>query len=624
MNFFQTQEAARRKTSLLILYFLIAVALIVAAVYLAVATILLAAQARTAPHGPPGSLWNPQLFVGVTAGTLLLIFLGSLYKINELRSGGEAVALSLGARPINPNTTDLDERVVLNVVEEMAIASGTPVPPVYVLDKEQGINAFAAGNSPRDAVVTVTRGTMETLTRDELQGVVGHEFSHLLNGDMSLDLRLMGALNGILLIALLGYGVLRSVQFSGGSNDENKNTGAIIIALFALGLSLIAIGYVGVFFGRLIKSAVSRQREYLADASSVQFTRNPGGICGALKKIGGLAKGSRIDNANAEAASHMFFANALRASLFEALATHPPLEDRIKRLDPNFDGTYPDVTRVQHTARDLVRAQLAASKEQHAVSIQARAAAGRAPLVGAAAAAAIGFQPAAAVASVGSPSLEHAAYASALVESLPDGLRDAIRDPLGAVATVYALLINAEPGPQRIQVACLAEQGSAVLQEVQRVLPLVRGLSAEMRLPVVSMTVPAIAHLSAAQYDVFRQTVRRLVEADQTITLFEYALQRMLLGHLAARFRTSPPPGVKFNSLAPLIPDCVGLLSTLAHVGQSDEAEAETAFAAGIRTLGIPDGKVALLSIEQSGYKVVDAALDRLALASPEVKGRAL
>ncbi len=335
MNFFQHQEAARRKTGLLVVLFIVAVALIILAVYAAALAFYLT-QMRGL-EGTARSWWVPGVFFPVAIATVILVSLGSLYKIATLRGGGAVVASQLGGSKISPSTQKLNERVLLNVVEEMAIASGVPVPEVYLLDKEKGINAFAAGFTPDDAVIGVTRGCLETLSRDELQGVIAHEFSHILHGDMRLNLRLIGILHGILLLALIGEMLLRSMRYS---RDSKKGGAGIALA----GLALFVIGYVGLFFGKLIKSAVSRQREYLADAAAVQFTRNPGGLGGALKRIGGLAHGSRITEANPETASHLFFGNALRASLLGLMSTHPPLDVRIKRIEPSFDGRFPQVT----------------------------------------------------------------------------------------------------------------------------------------------------------------------------------------------------------------------------------------------------------------------------------------
>ncbi len=336
MDFFTRQESARKHTKLLEVYFVLAVISIVVMVYLVAVIVLNFHGHRTAfRYGGyqettlGGMWWNPKkLFLGVSLGTIAFIFCGSAFKTMQLSGGGSVVAEMLGGRVVNANTSDPDERKLLNVVEEMAIASGTPVPHVYVMEGERGINAFAAGHSTSDMVVCATRGCIKSLTRDELQGVIGHEFSHILNGDMRLNLRLMGLVFGILCLALFGRMLLYA---RGGGRDRNN-------ALPLIGLFLIVIGSAGVFFAKLIKSAISRQREFLADASSVQFTRNPEGLAGALKKVGGC--GSRIEDPNAEDASHFFFANGMAESLSGMFSTHPPLEERIRALEPNWDGKF--------------------------------------------------------------------------------------------------------------------------------------------------------------------------------------------------------------------------------------------------------------------------------------------
>ena len=280
------------------------------------------------------------MFFFVTVGTLSVILLGSLYKISELSSGGEGIALMLGGRAVDPQTTDPAERRLLNVVEEMALASGIPVPPVFIMDHERSINAFAAGYRPGDAVVAVSAGCLRYLNREELQGVMGHEFSHILNGDMRLNLRLIGVVYGILVLAIVGYYLMRSAAYGGRKGSAYA---------FLIGLVLLVLGYLGVFLGNLIKAAVNRQREFLADASSVQFTRYPAGIAGALKKIGGLADGSRIREAHAHEVSHMFFGDAFAGSFFNLLATHPPLAARIRALEPGFDGSFPAFGRCRST-----------------------------------------------------------------------------------------------------------------------------------------------------------------------------------------------------------------------------------------------------------------------------------
>ena len=318
MDFFERQDQARRSTRRLIAYFMLAVILIILSIYIAGITIFFGFNVNADPE-LPFQWWNPDLFLWITGATLCVVVIGSLYKIFALSKGGEVVARWLGGRLIDSSTSDPQERRLLNVVEEMAIASGTPVPSVFLLEEEKSINAFAAGFTPADAVIGVTRGTLQILSREELQGVIAHEFSHILNGDMRLNIRLIGVLNGILVIAMIGYAILRSTRTS----SSKKNGGG---AVLAFGVALLIIGYVGVFFGKFIKSAVSRQREFLADASAVQFTRDPDGIAGALKKIGGLAHGSRIQNPKAEEMSHLFFSDGKhgKASPFLSMRNRKP------------------------------------------------------------------------------------------------------------------------------------------------------------------------------------------------------------------------------------------------------------------------------------------------------------
>src|SRR3954466_11848908 len=337
-DFFQRQSDARRNTKWLVVMFTLAVIGIVGTTMFATALATGAMQERQSyrggRYGRRSFPWESTIMSGVAA--LGLIAGGSLFKIAQLSGGGTVVAERLGGRRVYPNTTDPTERRLLNVVEEMALASGVPVPAVFLLSEEMGINAFAAGHTPSDCVIGVTRGTAQQLTRDQLQGVVAHDFSHILNGDMRLDLRLMGVLYGILLMGLTGRELLRWGAFSGGrsSNSRRDNSG---LYLLAIGLTFMVVGFLGMLFGNLIKAAVSRQREFLADASAVQFTRNPEGIAGALKRIGAAVFGSKLISPRVAEASHMFFAEGF-ASLF---ATHPPLETRIRAIDPDWDGQYP-------------------------------------------------------------------------------------------------------------------------------------------------------------------------------------------------------------------------------------------------------------------------------------------
>ncbi len=514
----------------------------------------------------------------------------------------------LGGRLVHPQTNDPDERRILNVVEEMAIASGTPVPPVYLLDQEDGINAFAAGHSPGDAVVAVTAGCIRRLNRDELQGVVAHEFSHILNGDMRLNLRLMGVLFGILLIGLTGWILFRSsntVVVQSDRDDDRKGVNPLPL----IGLALYIIGYVGFFFGDLIKAAVSRQREYLADASAVQFTRNPEGIAGALKKIGALAEGSTIREPRAEEASHMFFGNAVGSGfgqLFGLLATHPPLVERIRRIDPSFDGDFSRVRFDPPGDEEVVKAR----------SHQPR------PRV-------MTFNPAEAIKGVGTIAPAQLAYATDLLDEIAPTLADAVRDPFGAQAVVYALLLDPAEPLRNSQLTWLdANVLPAAVREVRRVLPEVARLAPETRLPLVELAVPALRQMSPSQVRDFMVSVRLLAESDRTVTLFEYALQRLLLRHVVNHFMRPAAPAERPTTIARVVEPTGVLLSALARHGGSTPEAVARAFDAGVQVLGWsgPDLRPVLSIDAQSSLDLsrLDAALNTLSAAVPTLKKQVL
>ena len=530
--------------------------------------------------------WNPGLILVVVVAIVLIVGGGSLYKVAQLSGGGRVVAEQLGGRLLHSDTTDPRERVLLNVVEEMSIASGTPTPPVYVLDDEAGINAFAAGFAPADAVIGVTRGTLEQLSRPELQGVIAHEFSHILHGDMRLNIRLIGVLHGILILGLLGYFLLRSSMFSGASRGRSSRDQSAM-ALLALGLGLMVLGFLGSFFGNWIKASVSRQREFLADASAVQFTRDPEGISGALKRIGGFAEGSQVESPNAPEASHMFFGQALRRSLF---STHPALEERISRLDPSF------------SADSLLRDSGSGPEPETGASGENRFA---------------GFGPTSqqVVDQIGRPTSDHIDYARALMEGLPDEIRAAAHEPYGSRALVYALVISPEESVRSGQLQRLREYADpGVTRMTEKLLPLVRGLRAADRLPVVDICLPALRELSLAQYKVFRENLQILVRSDERIDLFEWTLLRLLMAHLRPNFEGTPRSRNRYSSLSGLREPCNVVLSTLASAsGKSAEA-----FGRGAEVLGFHG--LERIPGERCDLAEMDSALLVLADASPALK----
>jgi Zn-dependent protease with chaperone function/uncharacterized tellurite resistance protein B-like protein len=600
MDFFEAQARAQQRTSRLLGLFVLAVLGTILAGYGAALLIVGRGIGRLA-------LWQPGLFLAVTAGTVLVVGLASLSKWSQFSAGGSAVAESVGGRRVDPRTTDLAERRLLNVVEEMAIASGVAMPAVYLLEDEPGINAFAAGLTTGDAVVAVTRGTLEKLTRDELQGVVGHEFSHILNGDMRLNVKLTAIVFGILVIGLAGRGILETLGRGRIRLGGGKNKGGAAAGILAVGVGLLVVGYVGYFFGRLIQAAVSRQREFLADASSVQFTRNPDGLTGALKKIGGYALGSSMQSSKSAALGHFFFAQGFRSMFGGAWATHPPLEERIRAIDPRFDGQFAEPPEVVDVAT-----------EPWARPGRPRDAAGFAP-----GALSSRPTPAAAVKAIGRLTPETVAHAQDLLAGLPGPLLDAARQPQAAGVVLYGLLLDTDAAVRGRQQALVAQHaGAPAASALASLAAALSGLRAEQKLPLLQLALPALRQLPAGQLPNFFGTLDELVHADGRVTVFEFALQKVLLRHLAPGGRPAARV-IQIHSFQ-AVADEIGLvLSVLARTAHPADG-AEAAFAAGAAQLRLLDGRLALVPADQCGLNRLEAALDRLATASGPIKLRLL
>jgi Zn-dependent protease with chaperone function len=605
-DFFQQQDSARHKTTLLVVYFVLAVLTLTGLVYLLCAFLFLSLGGES---GEASSLWDPTLFLGVAVGVSAVIAGASLLKTVELAAGGKTVALMLGGRQVLGTTDDLKQRRLLNVVEEMAIASGVPVPPVYLLPEETGINAFAAGHATGDAVVAVSHGCLDYLSRDELQGVVAHEFSHILNGDMRLNIRLLGLIYGILALSTIGRVLMAATARGRSSRREDNGRQGV----WLLGLGLFVLGLGGAFFGRLIQAAVSRQREYLADASAVQFTRNPNGIGGALKKIGGLKAGPNIANPRAEEISHMFFADALsRRRISDWFATHPPLTERIKRLDPLFDGKFPAVQPVGVSAE--------APKGPPRAPAPPLIPGMPHPALGV-----MGLAPEAAAAHVGQVTPEEVTYAAGLHTNIPDPVRIAAQEPFSARALVYCLLLDPQPAVRQAQLAQLrAQADTRDYEHVLRLADTVRSLPDASRLPVLELAMPALREMSPRQHQVFRAQVDELIRADQQVSIFEYVLRCVLSRYLDADFNRVRPRA-RYGSPAQLGPPMAKVLTLLAWEGQPEEAKARAAFQIGMRSfLGDAARAYHLLPREQCPLREFDAALQILAEAVPSLKRRVL
>lgn len=611
MDFFEHQEQARKKTHVLVFYFLLAVLGIVASIYfLAIAII------PFVDDGARFNPWQPGILLTAAAVTGTVVFLASSFKTMQLSGGGKVVAQELGGRKVDPNTIDFHERRLINVVEEMAIASGVPVPDLYVMDNEESINAFAAGKTTSDAVIGVTRGCMKLLTRDELQGVIAHEFSHILNGDMRLNMRLMGIIFGILFISLIGEFILRGMTYVGRGSRSREGGGAILVIL-AAGLGLFVIGYVGLFFANLIKASVSRQREYLADASAVQFTRNPDGLAGALKKIGGLSAGSKMSHPMSRDASHMFFGSAFRSSVF---ATHPPLPVRIKRLLPSWDGKFAAANLPPITERDepekrktppalpnvpvMIPGMMLAEQEAPMKMTEGEA-----------------------MESMRSVHPEQVALSTELLDNFPAEWITAARSGSGAQALVFALLLAQDDALRNSE---LSQLRNATEEEtfaaVTTLHTQIRDIHSAAKLGLIDLCIPSLRQLSPAEYKRFKQLLDGLIASDRQVDLFEFALLRVVNRHLDTYFGLEKTPRVKFLKIHLLEDETSVLLSTMAAMSNpGDDTAIEAAFAAGAgHILEVSGSVVRFASASECGLDSIGKALDQFAMASPIVKRQLL
>ncbi|HSZ58919.1 MAG TPA: M48 family metallopeptidase [Tepidisphaeraceae bacterium] len=605
MDFFSSQDRARRHTSVLVIYFTVAVILIVVAINLLAIFVVDVASAaqqpdrpRNAPQVQPRSgLWQWDIITYATLGTLLVIGGGSYFKMAQLRRGGRAVAQLMGATPVPPAPTDSGQKMLRNVVEEMSIASGVPVPAIFIMQREQGINAFAAGFTPQDAVVCVTQGCLDRLTREELQGVIGHEFSHILNGDVRINVQLVGLLFGILVIGLIGYGLIRAAL----STDDSDKDIRWMLAFLAIGCVLMVIGFVGLFFGRLIQAAVCRQREYLADAASVQFTRNPTGLAGALKKIGATSSASRIGDHDAEQIAHMFFASS--AGIGRGwFATHPPLPKRIKALDTAWDGKFSPAIKPAH-------APAPAPATRYTVGQVDRDA-----LRGIAPVAAMGI-----AASVGTPMPRHVQWASDFLSAVPPVLNFAAHDSFSARALVFAILLSDDQSVRQKQLAILNQSTDATtVQTVGKLAGPAAEYGPRGRRILVDLALPALRQMSTPQCQQFGRIVQQMIDADGRVTLFEYMLHKILAKFLTGSAR-SAAAAPAYYALKPLLPDVQVVLSALSRADGKDAQAINAAFAAGLARLQL-DQPLPLL--ESTSIQQLDGALDRLSQSAPGIKRR--
>jgi Zn-dependent protease with chaperone function len=554
VDFYAYQAAARRQSRLFVLMFMAAVAVVVIALDAVIFTVLAARSSASAYADQYGgsvgplqfAMRNPDALFVVSVLIIGVIGLASLFKSAQLRGGGAVVAQSLGGVRVERDSADPARQRLRNVIEEMAIASGVPVPEIYVLEQEPAINAFAAGHTPANACITVTQGALDHLTRDELQGVIGHEFSHILNGDMRLNIQLMGAIFGLLVIAVIGRLVFNFAPRGGNDRDRRGGLGWV-----GVGLAAMVLGYLGLLAGRILQAAVSRQRERLADASAVQFTRNTTGLKGALLKIAALEEGSKFVAADAEQVAHMLFAPGLD----RVFATHPPLLARIRELDPHFDP-----------------AELQQLIERGVPGPAAR---------GADAGSAAPIPPAVATPPAVSGFAANVDQAQSLLPQIPPLLRDFADTGPHARSLVLALLLSRDPAIREAQAQRIAQEyGRAELQVVNAAISAAGTLAPMVRLPSLLQLFPTLRRLPLAERQRLNALVLDLIHIDANIDVFEFCLAKLLELMLNDAAGNAAPYG-RLTLEAAVEPVHI-LFATLARCGSDDEREIRTAYASGI------------------------------------------
>ncbi|MBS0375919.1 MAG: M48 family metalloprotease [Proteobacteria bacterium] len=582
MDFFAAQAAAHSRTRALLAGYVVAVGLVVGAITWVVAWLYTLFNTNIYSAEPYSSrlLSHPGLVLVTATGVLGIIGIATLHRMAQLSAGGGAVAVSLGASRVTRETADPKRRRLLNVVEEMAIASGVPVPEVYVLDQEPGINAFAAGFTPADAAITVTRGALERLNRAELAGVIGHEFSHLLNGDMRLNTRLAGPLFGLLVIAIVARYTLRGFR---------GNTRAT--PFLAAGLVIMGLGYLGVLLGRLLQSAICRQREFLADASSVQFTRDATALRDALVTLGRAPAGSHLHGADGEDLAHLFIAPATD----RLFSTHPPLAMRIRRLDPHFDVTVLDSPDLAPPPPDL--------DDPAAAGLAAFAAHGDAPLSR----------------RIGNPGVPAVAYAAALRAALPAGIEAALARGTTTAFLWLALALSAQPPVRERQVRRIAEVlGEPVGHAVAAAARDLSAVPVVQHLPLLQRALPVLKALPVERRRTLVALTAELARADGRMSPLEY-----LLGALATRYlgdQLAPPRAPGRLTLEDCAPALGTLFAVVAYAGDDGEVAARRAYERGLAQL-LPRERPAYAAPDpQQWAAALDAALARLADLAPPAR----
>ncbi len=612
MNFFEAQDSARRSTALLILLFVLAIAFLLVLSNFLIFEFLYFIEYDMLTFSQLNLVFDANLCIVLCTAILLFIILGSLYKLVQLSSGGSAIAQYLGGVIIPRSSSDPLHKKILNVVEEMAIASGTPVPQVYILD-EPGINAFAAGWKTTNVVIGITQGALERLTRDELQGVIAHEFSHIFNGDMRLNIRLIAILHGVLIIGMLGRMILRSMRYVRSS--RNSKNGQAVMVIFGIGTALLVVGYSGTFFGNWIKSLISRQREYLADASAVQFTRSNEGIANALKKIGGAVPGSSLLVASVDEYSHAYFAKGDTSALsFFSFSTHPPLKKRILRIQPDWDGKYFFDERKHRAESGTEESKVAKDKRKKTFATSIAAGAGINVAVNDAIKA---------LDNIGDVSMQQVDAAHVWHKQLPAAVLTHAENPYGAQALILALLLGDKADIKQQQYSVLDDVlGELYTKNVKQIENDVAELASKQTLPLIDLALPTLREMTVEQYQRFKLCIQQLVLADKKVNLREWIIQRVVVQHLDEQYGHRRKPIAKYFVLGSAKQASELMLSLLAYLEHKDSEQAKQAFEMARRAIGA--GALNMLSKETISLDSLNDAMDELEFLKPPIKKRFL
>lgn len=612
MNFFAEQDQARRNTKKLVALYVLAVFILIMITNVILAVGFWVVDGQLSTGNAAEVLLNDarkpvsSYFTAANFGKISLFVCGSialviLFKWIQLGRGGRGIAEALGGTRIHPNTDDRGEQRLLNVVEEMALASGMPVPAVYILQGEKGINAFAAGTTPSNAVIGVTKGALEHFDRDQLQGVIAHEFSHIFNGDMRLNLRLIALLSGIVFISNAGEIIMRAGGGGWGRRTFTGSRRSSDARIVLIGLAIMIVGWLGCFFAGMIKAAISRQREFLADASAVQFTRNPDGIGDALRIIGGYSAGSTVFSQSASEASHMFISEAVNE--FSGFDTHPPIDERIERILPNWDGEF-----IERAI--IVTPPPAENKSPEQKMAMAGAVVAGAVLSG-------GALQATGTESVGSDDDKE--------QGLPIQLKENARDPFGAAAIIYGLLLGSDEKVRTKQLDFIQAtniKGLAIY--ALQLLPALQALDKHHRLELIELCMPALKTFSKPQYLAFKKALLLLIRADHQYELFEWCLYQLVRHYLSGEFEDERPSRSIHSKVADVKESFVTVLSLLVQHGHQDDANQakQRAFERACESIGLSNAE--LIDKDQSDLDSFIKAVNQLANCYPLLKPKIL